>query len=693
MKIINFKYLLQVITLFNFLFWISFSAKGLVGTSSFEVEGGNSTNPFYYIASVPISEDTVYAGAVSSTDDANAYILFDSETNASGTTSYPFTGDNVFVPGVQIPEMYAWKNSSGEVDSNITATYNTATFNSNKPKFTAGNPPEVILYDADCNESSVAVAGINSSGQLYDLNVTSPGAGYEANPKVKVVAGPHFVKINDSNNPYNGRVFLIKDNNKTRLNLDLSRLGTGESTNVSTYFPDGTQIEIIPAASLGSLFGTQLTELPSNWSSGIPSAADWIYIWDVIYGGYQPYFFLGTSHESYNYGQGWYSRDSTSAGIVNHTVVYPDEAFIIAKRTAGNVTFEFEGQVETTDKKLLLPESGNQILAKNPYGTDLMISELIPSTAITTHDGNASLFRAMETSTDEGDIVTLLNGNVWAQFYYDESHGNTAITKAHVLGTRRPLDASDNNLSGTFTMDGNDLLIDDDNANTVSNIVSSDATGQTDQNDTSYSKIYLNDATRSTIKGFTITLDGLQGYLLAEDGLNELNASTETQVTSVASFSDLASSGTRGSIVDSKLNGSYLIIHSGSDGGGTFVVINKQRDINFKSNEGTPIWRIGEKGSGYSTDSVFYCIGGNNGTTDSNATGTINTAGVVTVSSGGAGYQYYSPQAIVSGGGWRKLNASGSKDNYIIDASTGLILQRNSLSGAKSYIESLNPFD
>ena len=693
LRIMNFKYIFQVITLLNFLFLTAFNASGLVGTSSFEVVGGNSTNPNYYIASVPISEDTVYAGTVASSDDSNGYILFDSETNASGAVSYPFFGNSVFVPGIQIPKMSAWVDSNGQIDSNISAVYANHTFISSKDKFTPGHPPEVIIYDADYNESAVAVAGINSSGQLNDLNVTSAGSGYQSNPKVKVIAGAHFVKITDSNNPYNGRVFLIKDNNKTRLNLDLSRLGTGESTNVSNYFPNGTQVEIVPAATLGSLFGKLLSELPLNWSSGLPTAADWIYIWDVIYGGYKPYFFLGTSHESYNYGQGWYSKDSTSAGILNHTVIYPDEAFIIAKRTAGDVTFEFEGQIETSDKKLLLPESGNQILAKNPYGADLMIAELIPSNAITSHDGNASLFRAMETSTDEGDIITLLNGNVWEQFYYDESYGNTGVTKSHILATRRPLDGSDNNISAPFTMDGDDFLIDDDSANAVSSIVSSDSNGQTDQNDTSYSKIYLNGASRSNIKGFTISLEGIQGYLLAEDGLNELNATTENQVTSVSAFSDLASSASRGSIVDSKLNGSFEIIKSGSDGGGTFVVVNKQRDVNFKSDEGSPIWRIGVKGIGYSTDANFYCIGGNNGTTDSNASGIISTAGAVTVSSGGAGYQFYYPHAIVSGGGWRKLGAAGAKDNEILGASSGLLLQRNSLSGTKAYIESLNPFE
>ena len=76
-------------------------ATGLVGTSSFQVTGGNSTNPTYYIASAPISEDSVFTGTVSSTDDSNAYLLFDTETNASGAVFYPFFGNSVFLPGMQ----------------------------------------------------------------------------------------------------------------------------------------------------------------------------------------------------------------------------------------------------------------------------------------------------------------------------------------------------------------------------------------------------------------------------------------------------------------------------------------------------------------------------------------------------------------------------------------------------------------
>ena len=169
---------------------------------------------------------------------------------------------------------------------------------------------------------------------------------------------------------------------------------------------------------------------------------------------------------------------------------------------------------------------------------------------------------------------------------------------------------------------------------TVTNIESCDATDRL-QSDESYSKLKISGSS-SDLKGFTITFSDLQGYLLYENGPEEANASTGNQVTSP----------NRGSIIDSNLNGSFEIVKSGSG----FVVIEKQRDVNFKSDEGTPVWKIGNLGTGYSRNANFYCIGGN-GVTDSNATGTIATNGTVTVSSNGANYnQPLTPSYLVEDG-------------------------------------------
>jgi hypothetical protein len=64
---------------------------------------------------------------------------------------------------------------------------------------------------------------------------------------------------------------------------------------------------------------------------------------------------------------------------------------------------------------------------------------------------------------------------------------------------------------------------------------------------------------------------------------------------------------------------------------------------------------------------------------------------VINVSSNGTGYNS-APQVIVSGGGWR-LSDGAARDNEILGATSGIIIQRNSVSGNKAYIESLNPFN
>ena len=282
------------------------SLHGLVGSSSFTVNEGNSTSPTYYIASAPLSQLSVYSGSVASSDNSNARLTFNVDSNASGANDYPFEGISAFVPSVQVPVCRV-SISSGIVDNNTSVVWldegGSVGFDTNKPGFNSTYPPEVILYDADYNVTAEVNASVNSDGKLTGLSVLEQGQGYESTPSVYIVAGPHFVKITDQGSDFNGMVFLIKDNTRTTLDLDLSRLGTNDSQNVSDYFPNGTQIEVIPASTLGSLIGVdhQSNTFPSGWTVGLPNAADWIYLWDVDFGGYVPYFFLDNSLTSRGY--------------------------------------------------------------------------------------------------------------------------------------------------------------------------------------------------------------------------------------------------------------------------------------------------------------------------------------------------------------------------------------------------------
>ena len=131
-------------------------------------------------------------------------------------------------------------------------------------------------------------------------------------------------------------------------------------------------------------------------------------------------------------------------------------------------------------------------------------------------------------------------------------------------------------------------------------------------------------------------------------------------------------------------------------GSGTgYVVIQKQRDVNFKSDEGTPAWSVGSEGAGYASAARFYCVGGNNGSTDTNATGTVSISGStvsITVSTAGSGYSS-APTSVTTGGGWRETNSGNSPQGAtVLTASGGILIKRRHSSGVKTYIDTLNPF-
>ena len=87
---------------------------------------------------------------------------------------------------------------------------------------------------------------------------------------------------------------------------------------------------------------------------------------------------------------GWYGLATVRASM-NNMVIYPDEAFIVAKRTSGNVELEVEGTISTETQKLFLPETNDQMLCNNPYGMELFLAELIPPLLLVQETQNSVL--------------------------------------------------------------------------------------------------------------------------------------------------------------------------------------------------------------------------------------------------------------------------------------------------------------
>ena len=162
--------------------------------------------------------------------------------------------------------------------------------------------------------------------------------------------------------------------------------------------------------------------------------------------------------------------------------------------------------------------------------------------------------------------------------------------------------------------------------------------------------------------------------MLNDAGTSEVNATTGNEVADGS-----------GSVIYSNLIGTHEVVLHG-DG---FLVVEKQRDVNFKSNEGSPVWNIGSLGAGYNGNATFFCVGGG-ATAANSAKGTVSTTGICSVTTAGSGYTA-APQGVVTGGGWRKSGTTDPQGGHAFLASEGVLIYRGYSSGQKTFIASINP--
>jgi hypothetical protein len=632
----------------------------IAGSNSILINGGTTSNPTYKIVSASAVGGAVYTGVVDTLVDSDT-LSFAITTDEDNNSVNPFYADGVFDKDAQVPELTVTVSSS--TVTGITASYGPDGYQTGTgwDGFTANNAPQ-ILIDSAGGDLATATCNVSTStaGKLVDFNVTNGGSDYDSSspPEAVVVGGPHLLRITDTSSAHYGRVFLITNNTTTTLDLDFSILADGETGNTSTFFSQGIAVEVVRAPTLGNVFG--ISSPPTNWNTassffGIDTA-DWIYVWDPARGGYSTLFYI-----SGGWVDGWYGL-ATVRESMNNMVIYPDEAFIVAKRTSGNVTLEVEGTVSAETQKLFLPETNDQMLCNNPYGMSLLLAELIPSTAI----GSANT-KFRPGSSDDGnlDYVTVLSGSTWKRYWYNSSF-NSAVTEMKVANARTPSGGS---------ISGSDIFIGSGDIDSMQTCTDASGSGATIHNtDGNFTKLSSSEITQD-LTGFTITLSGIQGYMLNDAGTHEVNATTGENVDT---------NGT-GSVVYSNISGSYEVV-GGASG---YVIIEKQRDIKFKSDEGSPDWTIGDAGTGYSasTPARWWAIGGGASTI---AHGTVLGTSF-SVSPGGSGSGYTSaPQIVISGGGWRYTDSAPQGD-VEIGASDGIIISRRAANGVKAFIEPINP--
>ena len=636
--------------LLGFIFTISLAADEVAqvsGAASLSVPAGSSSNPSYKVASIGISGDPLYEGAVASV--SGNILTFETTTDSDGVTINPFVPSALAAGVAHLKAAIGGGSVTGLTDEGGSPISGTNTESSGLDNST---PPTITIDDPDSGDDAATATATVSGGKITGITITNAGSGYTTVPEVTVNCGPYLIRVTESGSDNEGRSFLVSSNTATTITVS-----NPNSDNLSNIFETDYTVEIIRATTLGEAFGTGTPLL----GSGSSRAADLIYLWSSSSRIYVPYYhFAGSGRKP----MGWYNQLNRAPTPLNDTVVWPDEGFIIARKATSALNLSSDSSVLSTDQKMQLPAAGEQFVMNNPFGTDILFTELLSPTNIGT--GNDKFKPAVDASGDTGDNVFLLEGSAWAKYWY-KSGVNVGITRVATASAKAP---------GGGTMSSSDVSL---ASGSVSNIQTCNAAGNvvySEANASDYSKVTIGGTVPAA--GFTITFHDIRGRRINEDGSMELDVDRNE-----------VSAGN--GLKVRHHNKSYKVVASG----GGFVVIKKRRSFNFDSSSGTPTWSTGEGGAGYTGTAQVYFMGGNNGTTDENATGTATVSGGkvtgITVTAPGKGYTY-APQVIIGGGGWRKEGAADApQDGEVIGADTGILLVRATGSGTLTYLAAKNP--
>ena len=618
--------------------WIrSYSNDGntgdFVGSISIEIPAGTPGSPFYKIVSPSLKGQPVFRGLVDSVVDNN--ISFSRVPDLLD----PTTLSNPFKPGMLACKQ-ARANSVLDADGNLTVASLTPTYAGLDYQVT----PEVVIdLPTEGNQTEInydvaqVEAKLDGSGQISSFDILNGGRGYSFPPKVTIEGGPHYLRVADLDSNHTGKFFRIISNSDANVIVD-----NNLSESIGSIFTPNSPVEIFKAWTLGSLFGYDSTSL----SQGNDSVADYVYILkssgqDGTPNDFVPYFHDGTAWRAV----------SDSNNDYGDVVIPPDEGMIIARRSNLPLDLVLSGTVRTQGTFIELPEVNQRALINNPFGLDIMLSDLIPPSSLTQSYGNLSGWFANE-SQELADNVMVLNHGVWETFWHDGT--NMGITEKAYATAR-----AGSGIGGSLAQQ--DISM-------ASGSISHMTHPSLDDN------ITVTSVGHGLRNGFMVKIEGATGYKTDDNKLQ------------VDEDGNVVSSG-EGLLIESAANGSFLVTNCTSN---TFELNGKSGNCDFY-NDGNAFWSTGSSGAGYSSDTMVSFVGGGGGGGKGIAKVDSGTITSILITDPGAGY-VEAPNLLIHSGGWNRMGAGRSPSNdFTVPAGSGILLLRNHTSGIASRVSIRNP--
>lgn len=239
---------------------------------------------------------------------------------------------------------------------------------------------------------SGTIASVDSATQI-----TLNGAAWTTD---QFIATPYLARVTSGSNT--GRFFRITANTANRLTVGFD--ATPTITTLVGTLSVGDSVSIVPANTIGSIFGTTSPVLVTGASA---SVSDNLYILNGPGLGWGTYFHNGTN---------W--KKAGSAANQNNAVIYPDEGLLVVHIGTSAVNLKFSGGVPNTNEKTDISGTGSTFAAMR-FPVDTQLSAVgFETTAGWLSGGSAGAADnvwAWSTSL-----------NQWEQFYYTGSNWRKA---------------------------------------------------------------------------------------------------------------------------------------------------------------------------------------------------------------------------------------------------------------------------
>jgi uncharacterized protein (TIGR02597 family) len=198
---------------------------------------------------------------------------------------------------------------------------------------------------------------------------------------------PHFARILGGLNV--GRYFLITSHTTTAVTVDTA------GTNLTSLLQPGNNIEIFPAHTLGSLFGTATVPFQTGATE---ASADLVRLTD------------GLKWVSYFHdGANW--RTTGNASSQNNVLVRPEQGMFIVCKGPNPVELTFTGEISTTRESSALPGI-DEILLSPRFPVQITLADLRIHLVAGWSAGDTAAV---------ADNVMLWNGTAWDIHYYTGS--------------------------------------------------------------------------------------------------------------------------------------------------------------------------------------------------------------------------------------------------------------------------------